>query len=106
MIVITGEIEFHPEDAWPAMSAALAMMESSAAEDGCFVYRFYADILNPRRFRVYEEWRDEAALQAHFRSPHMAVFQEKLGKLRVLDRRLYRMSVDVVASLGAGAGGV
>lgn len=100
MIVITGEIELHPEDAWPATGLALKMMEASAAEDGCYVYRFYADILHPRRLRIYEEWRDEAALDAHFRSPHMAVFQAKMKKLRVLNRRIYRMSVDVVTPLG------
>lgn len=99
MIVITGEIEFHPEDAWPAMSAALEMMEASAAEDGCYVYRFYSDLVNLRCFRVYEEWRDEAALKAHNESAHMAAFQAKLGSLRVLRRRLYRMNVELVAPL-------
>ena len=99
MIVVTGEIEFHPEDAWPAMSAALVMMEATAHEDGCIVYRFYSDILNPRRFRIYEEWRDDAALKAHFKTPHMKIFQEKIAKLRILDRKLVRMAVDAVEPL-------
>ena len=99
MIVVTGEIEFHPEDAWPAMSAALVMMEATAKEDGCLIYRFYSDILNPRRFRIYEEWRDEAALKAHSQTPHMAVFREKIGKLRILERRIGKMKVDEVTPL-------
>lgn len=99
MIVVTGEIEFHPEDAWPAMAAALVMMEETAKEDGCIIYRFYTDILNPRRFRIYEEWRDEAALEAHFRTAHMAVFREKIGKLRTLERRLVKMKVDEATPL-------
>ena len=77
MIVITGEIELHPEDVWPATYHVARMMEASEAEDGCLCYRFYADLINPRRLRLYEEWRDEAALEAHFQSPHMATFQEK-----------------------------
>ncbi len=99
MIVVTGEIEFHPEDAWPAMAAALKMMEETAKEDGCIVYRFYSDIVNPRRFRVYEEWRDEAALAAHFETPHMKVFREKTGKLRVLERRLVKMKATDVTPI-------
>ncbi len=99
MIVVTGEIEFHPEDAWPAMAAALQLMEATEKEEGCLVYRFYSDILNPRRFRVYEEWRDEAALKAHFEAPHMKIFREKTAKLRVLERRIYKMNVDVVSPI-------
>lgn len=98
MIVVTGEIELHPEDAWAATFAALHMMEASALEDGCIAYRIYSDILNPRRFRIYEEWRDEAALQAHFDTPHMAVFREKLAALRVIDRRVKKMEVAGAAS--------
>lgn len=94
MIVITGEIELHPEDAWPAMSAVLAMMEASSKEDGCIVYRFYSDLLNPRRLRLYEEWRDQAALDAHFASPHMAVFQKAIEGFRIIDRKIKRFDVD------------
>lgn len=93
MIVITGEIELHPEDVWPATYHAARMMEASAAEDGCLCYRFYADLMNPRRFRVYEEWRDEKALKAHFASPHMAAFQKALKGMRVVERRLEKFEV-------------
>lgn len=99
MIVITGEFEIHPEDAWPATSAALEMMEASQQEEGCYLYRFYADILSSRHLRVYEEWRDEAAVKAHNESPHMAVFREKFSKLRILNRRVYRMNVEEITPI-------
>ncbi|MEM7546111.1 MAG: putative quinol monooxygenase [Pseudomonadota bacterium] len=94
MIVVTGEIELHPEDAWPAASAALKMMEAAHDEDGCIIYKFYTDLTNPRRFRIYEEWRDEAALAAHFQTSHMADFQEKLKGLRITDRKIKKFFVD------------
>ena len=99
MIVITGEIELHPEDVWPATYHAARMMDASAAEDGCICYRFYADLINPRRFRVYEEWRDEAALKAHFASPHMAAFQAALKELRILERNIKKFEVNDVERL-------
>ncbi|MEM8753750.1 MAG: putative quinol monooxygenase [Pseudomonadota bacterium] len=99
MIVITGEIELHPEDAWPAFYVALRMMEASAKEEGCLAYRFYSDLLNPRRLRLYEEWRDQAALDAHFASPHMAEFQREIEGFRILDRKIKRFEVDKVEKM-------
>lgn len=93
MIVVTGEIEFHPDDAWPATAAALKMMDASAAEEGCLAYRFYTDILNLKRLRVYEEWRDEAALQAHQETEHMAAFKKTLSSLRVVERKIAKLEV-------------
>lgn len=100
MIVITGEIEFHPEDAWPATGVALRIMELSALEDGCITCGFYTDILNPRCFRVYEEWRDEAALAAHAAAPELAECRRRMAALRVVKRRLCRMDVAAVAPAG------
>lgn len=99
MIVITGEIELHPEDVWPATYHVARMMELSAAEDGCIAYRFYADIQNPRRFRIYEEWRDEAALAAHFLTDHMKAFQERLKTFRIVERDLKKFEVKTVTPL-------
>ncbi len=99
MIVVTGEIELHPEDAWPAIFHAVRLMAASEAEDGCLCYRVYADLINPRRFRVYEEWRDESALEAHARSRHMIEFAERMREFRVLDRALKRMDVEESAPL-------
>ncbi|MEM7524331.1 MAG: putative quinol monooxygenase [Pseudomonadota bacterium] len=99
MIVITGEIELHPEDAWPAAAAALKMMEASAREDGCLTYRIYTDLVNPRRFRLYEEWRDQASLDAHFATPHMTDFQESMKGFRILDRRIKKFEVGEVEAI-------
>ena len=93
MIVITGEIELHPEDVWPATYHVTRMMEASNKEDGCIIYKFYTDLLNPRRFRLYEEWRDQAALDAHFASEHMAEFQKHLKTFRILDRNIRKFEV-------------
>ena len=90
MIIVTGVIELDPEDVWPAMTAAARMVAATEEEPGCLTYRFYQDISNQQRFRVYEEWADEAALKAHFAAPHMAEFRSKLKKLRVIERKIVK----------------
>ena len=93
MIVVTGELEFHPEDAWSATCAAFDLMLETQKEAGCISYRFYADIVTPHRFHVYQEWRDEAALKAHAKTPHVALFKEKLAGFRMVSRRMKKILV-------------
>lgn len=93
MIVVTGIIEIDAEHVWPATTAAAKMVAASEKEDGCLSYRFYVDIVNQRRFRIYEEWRDEAALSAHFKTPHMAEFQAAMKNFRVLERKIVKYEV-------------
>jgi quinol monooxygenase YgiN len=48
------------------------MLEASRAEDGCLVYSYALDVVEPGLIRVFEAWRDRAALEAHIAQPHMA----------------------------------
>ena len=50
------------------------MVAASNAEDGCLAYSFATDVLDPTVLHIVEKWRDEAALAAHFATPHMAAF--------------------------------
>jgi quinol monooxygenase YgiN len=43
--------------------------------------------------RVFEVWRDQADLEAHFRTPHMARWREAWPQFRVSDRRITTYSV-------------
>lgn len=88
MIVVTGEFQIDPEDIAKMHEVAVTMMQETAKEDGCVCYRFYQDIEHADRIRVYEEWTDRAALEAHFTAPHMAAFREALTKIRVQSREL------------------
>lgn len=55
------------------VKAALAsLMEPTRREHGCLVYDLMQSTSDPAEFTFYEEWTDEAALDAHSRSPHIA----------------------------------
>jgi quinol monooxygenase YgiN len=45
---------------------------ASRRDDGCLHYGYYSEISDPLSFIAVEEWRDEEALAAHLRQPHIA----------------------------------
>jgi quinol monooxygenase YgiN len=49
------------------------LQAASRLEPGCLMYMVHRHKTDPRRFFIYEQYRDEAALGAHRNSPH---FQE------------------------------
>jgi (4S)-4-hydroxy-5-phosphonooxypentane-2,3-dione isomerase len=61
------------------------LQSASRQEPGCIGYTVHRHVDDPRRFFIYEQYRDEAALRAHRDSPH---FQEYAVKaLRIVGER-------------------
>ncbi|MDO8410338.1 MAG: putative quinol monooxygenase [Phenylobacterium sp.] len=71
----------------------LAMLEASRAEDGCVQYAYAEDVAEPGLIRVFEAWRDQAALDAHFQTPHLAAWRAAWPEFGVSDRRLIAYEV-------------
>ena len=83
MLIVAGTIGIDPTNRERAIAAAVEMMEATLKEPGCAAYTISADVSDPGAFHIFEEWQDQAALDAHFAMPHMAAFQEALGKVGV-----------------------
>jgi len=83
MLIIAGTISIDPANREIAASAANQMMEATLKEPGCAAYTISGDLSDPGSLHLFEEWQDQAALDAHFASPHMATFQEAIGKVGV-----------------------
>jgi len=99
MIVIAGQVQLDPANRDAAIAAAREMMSETRKEKGCISYTFSADLEDPGRFRIFEEWQDDAALAAHFKSPHMASFQKAVGGLGVREMTVQRYEVSKVGPL-------
>ncbi|WP_170325025.1 putative quinol monooxygenase [Ruegeria arenilitoris] len=91
MLIVTGTVEVSPEGVEKAAKAAQAMVAETVKEPGCLVYEFSRILGQPTRFRVYEEWQDQASLEAHFSAPHMAAFQAVLAEVGVVSSDIYRV---------------
>ena len=74
MIVITGTIPTRAEKREAAIEAMVTMQKASQAEAGCNKYQFGWAAEDPSIAIIFEEWVDQAALDAHFATPHMAAF--------------------------------
>ncbi|MFA5026764.1 MAG: putative quinol monooxygenase [Candidatus Methylomirabilota bacterium] len=48
-----------------------------SAEPGCLLYRPHRSTTNPDLFIFYEQYRDDAAFDAHRKAPHLAAFRER-----------------------------
>ncbi|WP_332771509.1 putative quinol monooxygenase [Phenylobacterium sp.] len=87
-LIIAGTVRIPPENLERFSPHMLAMLTASRAEDGCLEYSYAQDVAEPGLVRVYEVWRDQACLDAHFQTPHMAIWRGHWPEFGVSDRRL------------------
>ena len=92
-LIIAGTIRVPPERLDAFRPHMIAMLEASRAEDGCLVYSYAEDVAEPGLIRVFEVWRDQAALDAHFQTPHLAAWRAAWPEFGVSDRRLIAYEV-------------
>jgi quinol monooxygenase YgiN len=57
----------------------------SRKEPGCVMYQVHKHKTDPRRFFIYEQYKDDAALEAHRTTPHFLQMAKK-DLPRVADR--------------------
>jgi quinol monooxygenase YgiN len=88
-IIIAGTVRAPPEALAALKPHQLAMLAASRAEDGCITYSYGLDVAEPGLIRVFEVWRDQAAIDAHFKAPHMAVWRAACAEHGVSERKLF-----------------
>jgi quinol monooxygenase YgiN len=81
MLIILAKAQASAATLEAAKPAIAAMVAASNAEDGCIAYAFTQDLGDPSIIHIVEKWQDEAALAAHFATPHMAAFGAAIAGL-------------------------
>jgi quinol monooxygenase YgiN len=87
-ILIAGTVRIPPANLDAFKPHMQAMLTASRAEDGCITYSYAEDVAEPGLVRVFEAWRDQAAIDAHFQTAHMAAWRAAWPEFGVSDRRL------------------
>ena len=88
MLVIIGTIRLPAERLDEARPAMQRMILCSRTEPGCIDYSYAQDVLDAGLIHVTEVWSDRAALDAHFRSPHIADWRASWAALGIGERNL------------------
>jgi quinol monooxygenase YgiN len=94
VILIMGTVRIPDGAIDRARPAMTAMLAASRAEEGCLAYSYAQDVIDPGLIHVAERWRDRAALDAHFRAPHMAEWRAQFGAIGISDRNLMLFIAD------------
>src|SRR5919112_709280 len=81
MIILHATIQIKPGRREEAIPFFLQMEQATQQEEGCLEYKFVSTLENPDTFMVVERWEDQAALERHFASAHMALFREQRADL-------------------------
>lgn len=88
MLLIVGTIRLPPENLAAARPVMKRMVEGSRGEDGCVEYSYAEDVLEPGLIHVKEMWRDQATLDRHFKTVHLADWRAAWPELGIHDRNL------------------
>ena len=83
MIIVMGTIKAEAGEIDRLKGDMLAMMAATQAEPGCGLYVFSRSLDDPDTAYINERWSDQAALDAHFKAPHMAAFNAILSSAKL-----------------------
>jgi quinol monooxygenase YgiN len=88
MILIAGYVKYQPGAIEKLKSEMQKVVKATRAEKGCINYDFAVDLTDPSKLIIYEKWTDQAALQGHMNSPHMAEWRKAAGSAGPAERDL------------------
>ena len=87
-------------EAWVQVPDPDASVEDLLEFAGTYdAYAFSADLEDDAVVHIFEEWESQEALDFHFKTPHMAEFQAKIGTLGVKDMKLKKYEVASIGSV-------
>jgi len=79
MLIVAGTITLDPAQRPAAEAAFDRMRAATLQEEGCLSYQAYHDRKDSGIVFLFERWRSQADLDAHFAAPHMAEFGAALA---------------------------
>ncbi|MBV9511131.1 MAG: antibiotic biosynthesis monooxygenase, partial [Caulobacteraceae bacterium] len=69
-LIVAGTFRVPPDQLDAFQPHMAEMLAASRVEPGCLTYAYAEDVAEPGLIRVFEAWIDQAALDAHLKTPH------------------------------------
>jgi quinol monooxygenase YgiN len=83
MIIVTGEARFGEGEIERLKDMLATNIAVTRAEEGCLAYCYAVDLVDGNLLHISEQWRDEAAVEAHMTAPHMGTLMAALGAAKI-----------------------
>jgi quinol monooxygenase YgiN len=78
MIVLYATIPVAPDSREAAIEAATTLAQASREEDGVIDYRVTTDLEDETVIRIFEQYEDQDAVDAHMTSGHYKTFESQV----------------------------
>lgn len=96
-IVIAAHIDVDPATREECLKKAQPYIDGALSQEGCLCYSWAADMNNPERIEVFEEWTDEEALAQHFKDVHYSNMLAHIGSFGLKNAVSAKYRVDAEA---------
>jgi quinol monooxygenase YgiN len=80
-MMIVAKVTIKPEKIKDFIVVGKEMVEKSNKESGCKSYQLYQDPFNSNKFVFVEEYKNQAAIDAHFAADYFKAFGPKIKDL-------------------------
>ncbi|QLC25392.1 antibiotic biosynthesis monooxygenase [Parasphingopyxis algicola] len=92
-VVVSAMVDLEPEKREEALKTAQPFIDGALSQDGCIAYAWTADLNDPARVQVFEEWESEEALASHLAGPHYLGMLDHMGSFGIVNAvsRKYRV---------------
>jgi quinol monooxygenase YgiN len=70
-LMIVAQIKAKPGMEGRMRKDLMGLLVPTRAESGCITFDLLIDMKDPTVFVLYENWKDQAALDAHFQQPYV-----------------------------------
>ena len=93
MLILSVNLRVPKADQDKLRSEMEKVVQASRKEPGCLAYSYGFDLLEPDIIRVFEVYKDDAALKAHGESEHFKAWRAVSGHYARENRTLYDASI-------------
>lgn len=87
MIYLVATLKIDPGTLGEIIEHVTPCIAETRREPGCLSYDLHQSVSDPSTLVFVERWSDRAALDAHFKTPHLEAWRNAAGHL-FLDRKI------------------
>lgn len=95
-MMITATLTIKPDKIADFIAAAKDIIDNTHKEPGCISYQLYQDPYTPGNFIFVEEYKNQAAIDAHFAADYFKAFGPKSAEFTAAPTKIKIISVSKV----------